>query len=290
MTGFGQGQCDVGGWRVAIEIRSVNHRYADLRLRIPTELAIWEPQVRRRVLKGVKRGRVELTVRTEAKATSGEPKLQREWVQSVLSTAEELRNEYGVEGDLSVADLMRMPALMRTETLAFEAGEEELAALDQALDAACKSHDADRLREGAGLATDLSARVSTMRELAEQMKEHAGALPKRLQERLVARIEQLTSDVPLDPSRVAQEAALLADRSDVTEELVRLAGHLSQAADLVEKPDGQPLGKRLDFLLQEIHRETNTINSKSSELALTRVALSMKAEAEKVREQIQNVE
>lgn len=275
---------------MAIEIRSVNHRYADLRLRIPNELASWEPKVRRRVLKGVKRGRVELTVRTEAKAASGEPKLQREWVQSVLATAEELHRDYGVNGELTLSDLMRMPALMRSDVLSFEAGEEEIAALDEALEAACLSHDEDRKREGAALAGDLAERVSTMRELAEQMKAHATELPKRLHERLVARIEQLTSDVPLDPSRVAQEAALLADRSDVTEELVRLAGHLSQAAELIEKPDGQPLGKRLDFLLQEIHRETNTINSKSSDLALTRVALSMKAEAEKVREQIQNVE
>ena len=129
-----------------------------------------------------------------------------------------------------------------------------------------------------------------MQGLTGEMTERAATVPATVRERLIARLDNLGADLQLDPARVAQEAALLADRCDVTEELVRLAGHLKQTIELVGSPDGQPVGKRLDFLLQEIHRETNTVNSKSSDLELTRSALSMKAEAEKVREQVQNLE
>ncbi len=129
-----------------------------------------------------------------------------------------------------------------------------------------------------------------MQDLTRTMTERAATVPATVRDRLIARLESLGVDLQLDPGRVAQEAALLADRCDVTEELVRLEGHLQQTIALVSEPDGQPVGKRLDFLLQEIHRETNTVNSKSSDLELTRTALAMKAEAEKVREQVQNLE
>ena len=290
MTGFGQGQRDVAGWRVTAEVRSVNHRYADVRLRLPTELNALEPDLRRRVLSSVRRGRVEVSVRTEAQADASRPTLQKEWVETALAAAEQLRKEHQVEGELRVADILRMPGALRVDAVSFEAQDDEIAAVQAAVDEALEAHETDRCREGAALVQDLTQRVTTMQQLAAEMAAQAKDLPPRLLEKLQRRIEQLTQENPLDPARLAQESALLVDRSDVTEELVRLSGHLKQAGELLSQPDGKPLGKRLDFLLQEIHRETNTINSKSPDLDLTRTALAMKAEAEKVREQIQNVE
>jgi uncharacterized protein (TIGR00255 family) len=129
-----------------------------------------------------------------------------------------------------------------------------------------------------------------MSALAAEMRERAAEMPRTTRDRLVRRLETLASTVELDPARVAQEAALVADRCDVTEELVRLEAHLGQGRTLVDRPDGEPLGKRLDFLLQEIHRETNTVASKSSDLELSRLVLALKLETEKVREQAQNLE
>jgi uncharacterized protein (TIGR00255 family) len=180
--------------------------------------------------------------------------------------------------------------MYKLETPELSWGEEEREALFNAVDMALSALDADRRREGEALKREILDRLTTMTRLTTEARERAGAIPDQLKQKLLQRLATLGSDVELDPSRLAQEATFLADRADVTEEIVRLEGHLAQAGGLLEKPDGGPVGKRLDFLLQEIHRETNTICSKSSDLELTRGALALKAEAEKVREQIQNLE
>ena len=163
--------------------------------------------------------------------------------------------------------------------------------LSQALDQALDALDGDRCREGTVLQRELVGRIDTMTRLLQKIRQRAAAVPSALRDRLEQRLAVLRRDgAELDPARVAQEAVFLADRSDVTEEIVRLEGHLEQARSLLAEPDDQPVGKRLEFLLQEINRETNTINSKPADLELTREALTLKAEAEKVREQIQNLE
>jgi uncharacterized protein (TIGR00255 family) len=291
MTGYGQGQRDVGDLRVTVELKTVNNRFADVRFRLPAELAVWESKVRRKVLAHVKRGRVELSVRLErAGATAGAPTLNRELVEAALAGARQLREEYGIEGDVDLARILALPGLFRSEGPLYDVDEELLGVLGKCLDAGLDALGADRAREGKALATEMIERLGTMQRLAETMEEQAAAMPGTVLDRLTARLNALGGEVSLDPARIAQEAALLADRCDVTEEMVRLRGHLAQARAVLEKPDGQPVGKRLDFLLQEIHRETNTVSSKSSDLELTRSALSMKAEGEKVREQVQNLE
>jgi len=291
MTGYGQGRQDVGDLRVTVELKTVNNRFADVRFRLPAELAGWEARVRRMVLSRIRRGRVELSVRFErgdsGPAGSG---LNHELVDAVLAGAEHLRDRHGVSGELELSQLVTISGLFRAEAPVFEGDADQLEALDRALGLGLDALDADRTREGQVLAEELLPRLRTMQELTKEMSSGAAEMPATLRDRLISRLESLGGEAHLDPSRIAQEAAILADRCDVTEELVRLQGHLEQASTLVSAPDGEPVGKRLDFLLQEIHRETNTVNSKSSDLELTRIALSMKAEAEKVREQVQNLE
>ncbi len=291
MTGYGQGQQDAGDLRVTVELKTVNNRFADVRFRLPAELAGWEAGVRRTVLSRVRRGRVELSVRFErGNAAAGAPALNRELLEVVLAGAQQLRDEHGLKGELDVARVVSIPGLFRAEAPILGGDKEQLEVLDRCLALGLDALDADRLREGQALATELLDRLRTMQDLTRTLTERAATVPATVRDRLIARLDNLGVDLQLDPARVAQEAALLADRCDVTDELVRLEGHLQQAISLVGEPDGQPVGKRLDFLLQEIHRETNTVNSKSSDLELTRTALAMKAEAEKVREQVQNLE
>jgi len=290
MTGYGQGRQDAGDLRVTVELKTVNNRFADVRFRLPAELAGWEARVRRTVLSRVRRGRVELAVRFERDSASGTAALNRELLDTVLAGAQQLRDEHGLKGELDLARIITLPGLFRAETPVIGGDAEQLDVLDRCLALGLDALDTDRLREGQALATELLERLRKMQDLTSAMTERAATVPATVRERLIARLDNLGADLQLDPARVAQEAALLADRCDVTEELVRLQGHLQQATELVGKPDGQPVGKRLDFLLQEIHRETNTVNSKSSDLELTRTALAMKAEAEKVREQVQNLE
>ena len=290
MTGYGQGQQDAGDLRVTVELKTVNNRFADVRFRLPAELAGWETRVRRTVLARVRRGRVELSVRFERGNTAGASALNQEFLQTVLAAAQQLRDEHGIDGELDLGKIVTLPGLFRAESPVLGEGEEQREVLDRCLAIGLDALDADRLREGAALAVELLERLHTMHELAATMNARATTVPATVRDRLVERLDRLGVDLQLDPARVTQEAALLADRCDVTEELVRLAGHLDQATSLLGEPDGQPVGKRLDFLLQEIHRETNTVNSKSSDLELTRTALAMKAETEKVREQVQNLE
>jgi uncharacterized protein (TIGR00255 family) len=290
MTGYGQGSAELSGLRITVELRAVNNRFADLRFRIPTELASQERGLRRRILERVQRGRVDLSLAVE-RPGNGElrPAINRALLDEVVASRDALRQS-GVPGELDLNTLLSIPGMFKLEPTTAAWGEPELRALGRALDAALDALDDDRRREGEAIRHDLMARVAEMERLTAAIRERAAALPGEVRKRLQARVEKLAAGVALDPGRLEQEALLLAERADVTEEVVRLEGHLQQARRLLERSDGEPLGKRIEFLLQEVHRETNTVASKSADLELSRSALALKAEAEKVREQIQNVE
>jgi len=189
-----------------------------------------------------------------------------------------------------VNTVLSMPDILQKSPQGAEASSEERAAVRRAVEGALDALDAERRREGEALREEILARAGRMRGLVEEVRRLAADLPRGAHGKLLERLEVLLKAVPVDPARVAQEAAFLADRCDVTEELVRLSAHIEQTARLLGEPDEEPVGKRLDFLLQEIHRETNTINSKSQDLEISRQALALKSEAEKIREQIQNLE
>lgn len=291
MTGYGQASTELGDARVTVELRSLNHRYADLRLRLPAELAGAEAEIRRTVMQRIKRGRLELTVNVESlEGGASRPQLNRALLDEALAAFGTLRDELRVEGSPDPGSLLGIHGMFRTAAVELNWDEGGRDALDRALAAALDALDQERLREGRHLQQDLSRRLTHMSELTAKLRERAGLIPDKLRDRLVERLSSLAGDVALDPARVAQEAVLLAERADVTEELVRLEGHLGRAASLIGQPDGKPVGKPMDFLLQEIQRETNTVNSKSADLEISGLALALKAEIEKVREQVQNLE
>jgi uncharacterized protein (TIGR00255 family) len=291
MTGYGQASAELGEARVSVELRSLNHRYADLRLRLPAELASSEQAIRRKVLAGIKRGRIEMTVNVESlKGGPATPQLNQAFVSEVLAASATLRDEFQIEGKPDLDALLGVPGMFRTGPIELEWNDTQREALDRSITAALDALDRERLREGQHLQEELSRLLVGMSAIVAEIRTHAATQPAAVRERLVERLKTLASGVELDPARVAQEAVILADRCDVTEELVRLEGHLEQARSLLDQPDGDPVGKRLDFLLQEIQRETNTVNSKSADLDLSHKALALKAEVEKVREQVQNLE
>jgi len=291
MTGYGQGTAERSGLRVGVELRSVNNRFADLRLRLPQDLASSEREIRSRILGRVKRGRVELAVTIE-RVSEGEPRpaLNRTLLAQLLAARQSLSEEFDIDGPLELSTVLAVPGMLRVDNDDEDWTEEGRVALTDALELALESLDNDRGREGQNLQRELQERITGMIRALGSIREHTEAMPGRLRDRLIERLRALGGEIELDPARVAQEAVLLAERADVTEEIVRLEGHLQQARALLEGTASDPIGKRMEFLLQEIHRETNTLTSKSTDLTLSAAALSLKSETEKVREQIQNLE
>jgi len=291
MTGFGQGSTESPEIRVSVEMRGVNNRYADVRFRVPPELNELESELRRRILEKVKRGRVEVTVGVERHdGSETRQALNRPLVEELVRTAQDAEREFGLRGELDLMGVLSIPGMFRTESVEVAWTDQQRQMLLQALDEALIGFDTDRMREGDALKGDLLSRVDFMLVKAAKAKERAAEVPGILKDKLVQRLDGLSGVADLDPARVAQEAAYLADRSDVTEEIVRLEGHLAQTRVLLDEPDGEPLGKRLEFLLQEIHRESNTVCSKAADLELTQHALAVKLEVEKAREQVLNLE
>lgn len=290
MTGYGQGSVEVRGVRFQAEARSVNHRFLDLRLRLPGSFQSLEKEVREAVRGRLHRGRVELGVAVIRPEDENDVRLNDALLSTLLEAARTLREDHGVQGDLDVATVLRVPGILREPGDRAEPDAEDRAGILKAMIEALEALLEDRLREGANLAEEILSRLSGMSRLVGELDVHADRVPGETLLKLTSRIDKMTAGLVIDEARLAQEAALLADRSDVTEELVRLRSHLGQAARLLSEPDGEPVGKRLDFLMQEIHRETNTINSKSSDLEISTRALALKTEGDKVREQIQNLE
>jgi uncharacterized protein (TIGR00255 family) len=290
MTGFGQGSAEITGFRARVEIRTLNNRFADVKLRLPSELLPREGEIRAKILARVQRGRIEADVRFDGTRVAPTPALNRPLAEAVFAAARQLREEFGARGEVDLGAVLQVPGMLQSAGFGAGLGEEETATVFRALDSALDLLDAERRREGESLREDLRSRVAQMGAYAEEIRRLSAGVPEAVRKKLLDRLKVLAEGVALDPARVAQEAAFLADRADVTEEIVRLTGHLAQVSALLAEPDGEPVGKRLDFLLQEVNRETNTVNSKSAALDVSRAVLALKAESEKVREQVQNLE
>ena len=289
MTGYGAGSAEAPAARVAVEIRSVNQRFLDVRVTAAREYAAWEREIRSRVQAVAQRGRVDVTVaRTPVAARRRYAVTVRmELARAYVQAGRELADRLGLGGSVLLADVLRLPDLFEVSERAPELGP-ELPAVRRALGAALRAFDAERRREGQHLRQDMLRRVARLRQATRTIRRRLprglSALRRRVEERLV----RLTRSTELDAGRVAEEAAVLAERSDITEELVRLESHLA-ALDAALTARG-PVGKRIEFLLQEVHRELTTTGAKAGDLAIGELVLAAKAEAEKLREQVQNVE
>ena len=288
MTGFGAGRGESQGEALTVELRAVNGKFCEVKPRMPRELAAWEPELVKSIKARVSRGVIDVFVRRDGAAARGlSPRIDVALAAAYAKALRELKESLGLAGEPSVQDLAAMDGVI---SLGEEATDLESAAsaLQRGLAAAIEALDVMRRREGEALARDLNGRLDSIERSAREVARLAPDQIDAVRERLGARIAELTRGVPLDPGRLAQEVALFADRTDVAEELTRLASHLAQARALVGSE--QPAGRKLEFLVQEVNREINTIGSKSQHAGIAALVVELKAELERVREQIQNVE
>lgn len=287
MTGFGVGDASLGNGRVTVELRALNHRFLDVRVRLPEELLDQSFFVEQLAREALSRGRFDVGVRLEGAALPP-PQFSIERARALYRGLCQLRDELAPGTELPITALSGMPDLVTTPTTADSAGAR--AALKAAFEAALQRLDQMRLHEGEALMRELCARLDSARRLRTTISARGGAMLEAYRARLRERLERLLceSGVQVDAGRLEAEIVILADRSDVTEELVRLDSHFDQFARLLGA-DG-PVGRRLDFLLQEIGRESNTIGAKSQDAPIAHLVVEMKAELERIREQVQNVE
>lgn len=289
MTGYGLGEAPLGSGRVILEARAVNHRYLEVRVRLPIELATHAGEVEARAREALRRGRVEVIGRLEGEV-HGRPILARERAKSAFEQLCALRDELRPGEDVPLSLLATVPDLFGSVSGVDH--DEARAAVLRATDAACEAVWAMRVNEGQALAEDLTRHLDTLEHERLQIEARAPELVREHRERLRARLERLLVDTEevrgtLDAGRLEHEVALFADRADVSEELARLASHVAQARELLA--GAAEAGKRLDFLLQEMSREANTIGSKSSDADLARRVIEVKAAISRMREQAQNV-
>jgi uncharacterized protein (TIGR00255 family) len=292
MTGFASLTRDSETATIAVTIKSVNHRFLDLQLRVPPSLAPAETRIRSLVQKRVARGRVEIGISVQQRQGPAVDVELNEAFLEALGTAMDRARERGfVAGHMTPGDLLRFPQALtiRERQNASEADETALTTtVDDALTAALDDLDAMRIREGGYLRADLEARRSLLADLFERVAGAAEEGLAGLQVRLAERVRELRADSLADEATVAQEIARFVGRSDITEEVVRFRGHLAHWQALTDS--AEPCGRKLDFLIQEMNREVNTAGSKAEGPAVSELIVSLKAELEKLREQVQNVE
>lgn len=291
MTGFGQGAAESAEVRVQVELKGVNHRFLDVKMRLPAEVGLLEPALRSEVQERVSRGRIDITVAlTSSRPAPSRVLIHRDLIAEYLKAVAALKKEFRLKGEVGLESLLALPGAVAIQAEAPAADGVTAPLLHQALRQALDAYDAMRAAEGRRLADDLAAHLREVRAASARIEAEVRGLPeayvRRLKERLAALLE---GGRALDESRLAQEVALLAARVDVTEEVVRLQGHVDQAEQTLRSPQG-PVGKTLDFIMQEMSREANTISSKAESLPICREALLIKAEVEKIREQVQNLE
>jgi uncharacterized protein (TIGR00255 family) len=292
MTGFGCASFRAGGVVFEVEARSVNHRHLDLRIRLPRPLSALEPAVRERAQAGLSRGKVELGVSMpEGAAPLQRIEIDLDAAREYARVAAELQESEGLAGPLSVDALLGLPGVARFAERELPLEEIEAGLLD-AVGSAAEALDEMRVGEGAALERDLLGRLETVMGLSHSIEARAGAVGDAARERLRKRAEQLNLETGiLDEARLHQEIVIAADRLDITEEIVRLRSHVDQFREIVAMGGpGRPVGRRLDFLLQEFAREANTIGSKGSDSPVAHHVVELKTEIERLREQAQNVE
>jgi uncharacterized protein (TIGR00255 family) len=296
MTGYAQSRGESGGWALRVTVKSVNHRFLDIRFRLPEGFDVYELRLRQIIREKIHRGHLDVNVNVQPGAAAP-VQVNRELLQTYRYAAEDLKTQMGSSAELDVVSLLRLPGVIGGLGPALPETEEDQESLGTALEAALREAlaklDEMRHAEGRHLAEELRMRVARIGDQADQVRNLAITLTPAFARRLQNRLKELLNGSGIEPARLAQEAALLAERSDISEELDRLRSHLQQFAKLLD--GAGELGKKLDFLLQDMHREANTMLSKTpgvetEALAITGLSLEIRAEIEKLREQVQNIE
>ena len=288
MTGYGRAKEMRSNRDITVEVRSVNNRYLDCTVKMPRIYTFAEDAIKSRVQKAISRGKVDVFVSVDSSAAdTAVVTLNKSLVEGYLAALKELKEGYGLEGDVSAAAIARFPDVM-TVTKADEdvetVTEDICAVLDQALEA----YNAMRAAEGVKLAEDISSRLDTIESLTAKVEERSPKTVAEYRQKLLGRMQEVLQSTTIDESRILMEAAIYADKVAVDEETVRLRSHLSQLRKMLQSND--PMGRKMDFLIQEVNRESNTVGSKCNDVEIATVVVNLKAEVEKIREQVQNIE
>jgi len=288
MTGFGRGEAMLGGLVVSAEVRTVNSRFLDVRVRLPRELTVLETPLRAVAGEFFRRGQADISVRIRGGIEPGASvELDTDAATHYAREARALAKALEIDDTLELSTLLALPGVARSRDPELE--ETNLVPLvTQAVRDACQAASEMRFREGATLGADLAERLEAMRDVVTDIEALADQVQKGVRERLEKRLSKLAPELEVEPSRLAQEVVMYADRVDITEEIVRLRSHFGQFGDALGVAD--PVGRKLEFLIQEIGREVNTIGSKAGDAALSNHVVELKTGLEKLREQVLNLE
>jgi uncharacterized protein (TIGR00255 family) len=289
MTAYGRGEYSQGAWVFTVELKSLNNRFRDIILRTPKTLQALEDEIRSQIFSGVRRGRIDVSIQMETNSGEGEYQLELNapLVKSYCRIFKELSEEFGLDEKVSPDSLFQMKDIIIFKTPDVEI-DEVRPGLQEVLGLAMESLDKMRMAEGKAIEEDLLKRLRIIEEYLYDIEENAPKIVDEYKRRLEDKIQKMSGEMVLDESRLIQEVAIFADRCDITEEIVRFRSHLKQFRDYISKDDS--IGRRLDFLIQEINREVNTIGSKATDSSISAKVVEIKAELEKLREQAQNVE
>ncbi|NLK34958.1 MAG: YicC family protein [Gracilibacteraceae bacterium] len=287
MTGFGRGEFSQGTSTFSVDVRSVNHRYCDVSIRMPRSMSLMEEKVREFVSERISRGKVDVYINYSTFGQSSQVKLDTSLAKAYVDSLNTLKEMFQIQDDISLSLLTRFSDIMSLETV--EQDMEELwLILKEALEIAFNALIEMRKREGERLKNDLLEKIVDVRDFVENMKEKSSGIVDEYKIKLYDRIKELIKDIPIDENRLLTEVAIFADKTSIDEEIVRLESHMDQFKKALNF--GGPVGKKLDFIIQEMNREINTIGSKITDLEVLNNVISIKTEIEKIREQVQNIE
>jgi len=290
MTGFGRGEANDGKRNITVEIKTVNHRYSDITVKMPRRYSFVEDKVKKTIKENIKRGKVDVSIMVENITESDiNISLNKMVAAQYIENLNELKNDFSVEGDIDLKLLAGLPEIMR-QVPDVEDEEEMTRCILAPVSEAAANLEKMRAVEGEKLAADLLMRADLIKDLVYQIEEKSEDVPKQYAQKLKDRIQELLEgSVEIPEDRIMVEAAIFADKCNITEELTRLKSHMDQMKSIINGSTGAD-GKKLDFLVQEMNREANTIGSKANDIEVTNLMLQVKAEIEKIREQVQNIE
>ena len=288
MTGYGRAKEERDGKTITVELRAVNHRYLDCTVKAPRQYGLLDDAVKKAAAARIARGKVEIFVGVEVEEGGDVAvTVNHQLAKRYLDALHDLSETYGLRDDVTVMTLAKLPDVLGSERIEQDAEamtREVLAVFDKA----CDGFDQMRLREGEKLAEDVRGRCAAIERMVGEVETRSPERVKEYREKLLARMQEVLADTSIDETRILTEAAIYADKTAVDEETVRLRSHLHQMDGMLQET--QPIGRKLDFLVQEMNREANTIGSKANDVAMARIVVDIKSEIEKIREQIQNIE
>lgn len=288
MTGYGRAKQELHGRTITAELRAVNHRYLDCTVKAPRQYGFLDDAVKKAAAARIARGKVEVYIGVETQEGGDiAVTVNHAVAEHYLAALHELADRYGLRDDVSVMSLAKLPDVLGSERIEQDADEMTRDVLS-VFGEACDNFDEMRIREGAKLAEDVRNRASEIERMVGEVEVRSPERVREYREKLLARMKEVLADTSIDETRIVTEAAIYADKTAVDEETVRLRSHLQQLDGMLNEV--KPVGRKLDFLVQEMNRETNTIGSKANDVSMAQIVVNIKSEIEKIREQIQNIE